>query len=402
MKSIVQFTLAASIAAGVVAQPREHQHQHLHRHAKKHSPAEIEKREPAQYTVYETGATTTVYQLEGSIIPESEAKKGIADKVYVVVGESTPSPTKAPVTTTSTAAGAQFFESKASAEPSATPSPSNTNQGGTGLTAKFPSGEVPCSTFPSAYGPIAASHVNHGGWTGLQFVPNYTPADSAISYIVGGVAGDVCTKNAFCSYACPPGYQKTQWPKAQGATLQSIGGLYCNANGMLELSRPEYPTLCEEGAGGVWIQNDLDAESNVCRTDYPGDESMTIALTASPGGKYPLTNPYSPNYYIWNGNPTTAQYYLNKKGYTVKDACVWNSARDPTGAGNWSPVNVGVGKNADGITFLSIFPNKPTSSALLDYNVEIIGDVNAPCALVNGVYTGGGNGCTVSDDEYPQ
>jgi hypothetical protein len=265
-----------------------------------------------------------------------------------------------------------------------------------GLDAKFPSGKVLCSEFPSKYGAVALDWLDLGGWSSLQFVPDFTSASMTISKIITGIAGETCSEGAMCSYACPAGYQKTQWPKAQGATKQSIGGLYCNSDGYLELTRPEYPTLCEKGEGGVTIQNDLDEEVATCRTDYPGNEAMVIPILAKPGASVEVCNPSQDNYYIWDGMKTSAQMYINKKGYGLKDACVWNSAKDPSGAGNWSPTILGVGKASDGITYISIFRNLPSSHAELDFNIEITGDVNSKCAFVNGQFTGGSDGCTVS------
>jgi SUN family beta-glucosidase len=407
MKATVHVALVASLAAGALAQPHAHQHQHYH--DKRHVAHQLEARAATCVTNYVVDATATVYVVGDQQISEDDAKKGMDAGYYISIGEtdptySTPAPSQS--STSSSAQGGQFKESpqtstaaaasQTSSSSASSQSSGASNTGGTGLTANFPSGQIPCSQFPSQYGAVPVPWMNLNGWSGIQKTPSYRPGDGSISYIVTGVGGDKCEAGSFCSYACPVGWQKEQWPTAQGSTLQSIGGLFCNANGMLELTRPEVPTLCGQGAGGVFIKNDMDADCSVCRTDYPGTENMVIPLLASPGTTTPLTNPYSPNYYYWNGSPTTAQYYVNKKGYGLADACVWTSSRDPTGAGNWSPVNIGLGKNAQGITYLSIFANIPTTSAQLDFNIEITGDISAPCALVNGVYTGGGNGCTVS------
>ena len=73
-----------------------------------------------------------------------------------------------------------------------------------------------------------------------------------------------------CSYACPPGYLKAQWPEAQGATGQSVGGIECK-NGKLYLPRAsETKKLCMAGTGGVKIHNQIGQSVPVCRTDYPG------------------------------------------------------------------------------------------------------------------------------------
>ncbi|ROT39787.1 SUN-domain-containing protein [Sodiomyces alkalinus F11] len=429
MKSITHLALAASLIAGVAAHQQQQQHQHQRLH-KKHVASPVEKREPDAVTVYEAGPTVTHYVLAGERLSEDEAKEGIADGLLVVVGESTPSfsppppPASSSEPATSTRAmAAQFFESKEASSstpaPSPTPTPSPTTSseapaeptssapangggsgsgsgGGTGLDAEFPSGEVKCSHLPTDYGVEPLDWLDIGGWAGIQKVPRYRPGHASIDYIETAVDGG-CEPGAFCSYACPVGYQKTQWPEAQGATLQSIGGLWCNDDGFLELTRPEKETLCEAGAGGVWIQNDLDDIAAVCQTDYPGHEAMVIPTIPKPGEKLPLTNPYAPDYYVWNDLPTSGQFYVNKKGYKVEDACVWDSAIDPEGAGNWAPINIGSGMAADGNTYISIFPNAPTSIAKLDFNIEIIGDVNSKCALINGVYTGGSTtGCTTT------
>ncbi|KAM0329792.1 hypothetical protein ACHAQA_003956 [Verticillium albo-atrum] len=426
MKSITHLAFAATLAVTVAAQPH-HQHQQLH---KKHVASPVEKREPDPVVVYEVGPTVTLYELGGKQVSAEEAKEGIEDGLFVVIGESKPSytpPPPPPPPSTSEAPletaviAAQFFESKelSTSTPEPTPEPTPTtssvappptttavkvdnsnkgssSKGGQGIDSKFESGKVKCSQFPSDYGALAIDYLGTDGWTGIQKVPKYTVGDTSIGYIETAVK-EGCTPGSFCSYACPVGYQKTQWPSAQGDTLQSIGGLYCNDEGYLELSRPEHDTLCEKGAGGVWIQNDLDDISCVCRTDYPGSESMVIPTIPQPGEKVALTNPSADDYYVWNNLPTTAQYYVNKKGYSVEDACTWNSPLDPKGAGNWAPINVGTGKAADGNTYISIFPNLPTSTAELDFNIEIIGDVNSKCALINGQYTGGGStGCTTT------
>ncbi|KAK2069664.1 hypothetical protein P8C59_004221 [Phyllachora maydis] len=202
---------------------------------------------------------------------------------------------------------------------------------------------------------------------------------------------------SFCSYACPPGYQKTQWPESsQGFHGESLGGCWCNLRGYLELTRPSHPRLCEPGAGGVYVQNKLPSNSAVCRTDYPGTENMVIPLDTQPGQTYPLTSVDASTYFVWQGKTTSAQYYVNPKGVAVSDACLWTSPTNPTSAGNWAPVNIGVGMDSAGVTYISIFPNTPTSSATLDFNIEITGDVSSPCYLRNGIYAGGSNGCTTA------
>jgi len=211
--------------------------------------------------------------------------------------------------------------------------------------------------------------------------------------------GTGCKPGIMCSYACPPGYQKTQWPEEQGATGQSVGGLYCNDDGFLELTRPAHKRLCEPGAGGVFVRNELSKNAAVCRTDYPGNEAMTIPVDTQPGQTYPLTNPVSSEYYVWQGKKTTAQYYVNNEGVSVEQACIWDSTEFPDSAGNWAPINIGVGKSEDGITYISIFPNLPTTRAILNFNIEVEGTYSGECWFRNGQYAVSDKGCTIGVKE---
>ncbi|KAL1898098.1 Sperm-associated antigen 4 protein [Ceratocystis pirilliformis] len=429
MKHAVILSLVAS-----VAEAASHGHRHMH----KRGGSLVER---GGEVVWVPGPTRTVYVMGEETIPADTAAKGIEAENYRVVGESVPTfvpppppastPTPAPTsssstgavfieaytkgtstTTTSTAPTTLFTstsvtpakETTAKAAPS---SDSSSYSSGSGVDSKFPSGKIKCSKFPSDYGAIAIDFLGLDGWTGIQRTPKYSLYDSSITYIETAISGEGCTPNSFCSYACPLGYEKVQWPSAQGNTLQSVGGIYCNNDGFLELTRDGYDTLCGRGAGGVYIQNDLDEVVSTCRTDYPGTESMTIPAIANPGAKIELTNTNSPTYYIWDNKLTTAQYYVNKKGYTQEDACLWDSDKDKgisdymkttKSAGNWAPVNIGVGKAASGITFIGIFPNTPTTISKLDFNIKITGDVNGDCKLENGVYSQPG-GCTAAVED---
>ena len=140
---------------------------------------------------------------------------------------------------------------------------------GQGLELEFPDGTIDCSTFPSEYGPIEVEWANLGGWAGIQYV---TVEGDSVTHIVTAVPGGKgCIPGAMCSYACPPGYQKSQWPSTQGSTGQSVGGIQCNSNGKLSLTNPGLSkTLCIKGTGATTVENKLSHNAAICRTDYPG------------------------------------------------------------------------------------------------------------------------------------
>lgn len=416
MKSFT-ITLAASLAAGVSASAHGHNHGHLHAKKAAHK---VEARAPEVVTKYVPGPVETAYVLAGHALDAKKAQEGIDNGDYVVIGETTPTfvpPPPPPKPTTSADQGAKFFEKQkpsSAAPPPPPPSPSvkaapaaqaaqaassSSSSGTTGSGSDFPSGQIDCNNFPSNYGAVRTDWMGLEGWAGVQNTPDFTMGVAgAISKIITGIAGSGgCTKGSFCQYACAPGYQMAQWPtNNQGNTGQSIGGVYCNSQGKLELTRSGSNVLCEKGAGGISIKNTLSEKVSLCRTLYPGTEAMIIPTVAEPGATVEVTNPIQSKYYQWQGKMTSAQYYLNLKGYGPDQACVWNAPANPTALGNWAAVIIGVGKADDGVTYLSIFPNAPTSTAQLDFNVKITGDVSMECSLINGVYSGGSNGCTVS------
>ncbi|CEJ90190.1 hypothetical protein VHEMI05989 [[Torrubiella] hemipterigena] len=408
MKSFT-VTLAATMVVGAAA---SHGHGHQHLHAKKDASRIEARAAPDVVTKFVPGPTAVVYQLAGEIVDNKKAEEGLKDGEYVVIGETTPTfvaPPPPPKPTTKDQ-GAQFIEKPKSSAAAPPPKPSEapkpapkvaqaaSSSGATGLNAPFPDGVLDCTEFPSKYGAVPVDYLGMHGWIGIQNLPGFTLfSGSAISKIITGIAGDNCSKGSTCSYACPHGYQKSQWPASQGATGQSIGGIYCNADGKLVLTRPEVKTLCIPGEGGVSIQNDLNEFVATCRTDYPGTESMVIPAGANPGETIPLTNPSQKNYYFWKGLTTSAQYYVNPRGFSLSEGCRWVSPKGPTRAGNWAPMNLGTSVSTDGNTYISIFDNAPTSSAKLDFNVEIIGDVSVKCSYKNGVYYGGSaTGCTTT------
>jgi SUN family beta-glucosidase len=145
---------------------------------------------------------------------------------------------------------------------------------GTGVNADFPDGQLDCSTFPSEYGAVSVDWLNLGGWASVQKPNEQTAAgyNDILSVTKAQCSGSsCCVEGAFCSYACPDGTLKVQWPAEQGATGQSVGGLYCN-NGKLHLTNPAYKTLCATGSSNinVYVQNKLSQNVAICRTNYPG------------------------------------------------------------------------------------------------------------------------------------
>lgn len=155
---------------------------------------------------------------------------------------------------------------------SASPVPSG-DQGGQGLNRDFPDGEIDCSDFPSDYGPIPIDWMGIGGWSGIQYV---TIEGDYVTHIDTAVPGGPnCSVNAMCSYACPEGYQKSQWPSTQGGAGESVGGLKCNGDGKLALTNPDLSRkLCVQGTGSTKVQNNLQSVVSICRTDYPGQFNM--------------------------------------------------------------------------------------------------------------------------------
>ncbi|KAH8602784.1 hypothetical protein B0O99DRAFT_679770 [Bisporella sp. PMI_857] len=404
----------------VAAQPHVHKHAAHHHIARHASPIEV--RDVTVVTETAPGPVETIYELNGQTIPYSDVEAGLRNGRYVLVGGDISSaiPTTS-ATPTPSKSVAVFFEKKptttSTPEPvtptpepttSSTPAPvastsaaatsSGSSSSGGDVTKKFESGTIDCSVFPSAYGAVPATYLNLGGWTGIQRVPGFSfGISTVISTIDTAISGESCTKNSFCSYQCPAGYQKSQWPEVQGATGQSIGGLYCNSAGKLVLTNTDYDVLCIEGTGGVTVKNEIGDKACICRTDYPGTESETVALETQPGQEYPLTCPDALTYYQWQGSHTSAQYYINPSGAGPDSACTWNSPG--SNLGNYSPLNAGVGRGTDGVTYISLFYNHPSNTdGKLDFDVKIVGG-NGDCKYIDGIFYSNGEvsatGCTV-------
>lgn len=306
---------------------------------------------------------------------------------------STASSDSAPIVTSTTATPSSIETSS---------SQSGSVPEGQGLELEFPDGTIDCSTFPSEYGPIEVEWANLSGWAGIQYVT--IQGDSVTNIVTAVPGGKGCIPGAMCSYACPPGYQKSQWPSAQGSTGQSVGGIQCNSAGKLSLTNPNLSkTLCMKGTGATTVQNKLASNAAICRTDYPGTENEIVPLNTQPESTSPLTCPDANNYFQWDGLPTSAQYYINNQGIAVEDACIW--ATDGSDMGNWAPSYLGVGQDVYGKTWLSISStaqNNPSSYSPLNYTVTIQGDTSGNCRVSSGKYCSGDSyddcndqGCTV-------
>ncbi|KAK5714159.1 Beta-glucosidase (SUN) [Elasticomyces elasticus] len=457
-------TLLATAIAVVAAVPHQHNHQHAHEKRQWNHGSGDSEVTNVEYQVV-PGPTVMVYVLNGKPITEDEVKEGIANGTLVwenggqlsvksssAVATSTssayeaPSSTSSPVYISTTTSSLEAYTPPSSTEsstaysepsssyvaptstsewsapspPSSTPSSdssdsdSSSNSGSgndsnydsdssTGVDRVFPDGELDCSTFPSEYGAIPVEWMGLGGWTGVQQPGDNNGGFSNIKTITKALVGDegACTEGSYCSYACPAGYQKGQWPSTQGATGQSVGGIVCQG-GKLHKTNPDMSgSLCMPGTDKVTVlvKNNLSKNVAICRTDYPGTEAETVPLDTQPGSTSNLTCPDADNYYNWQGGHTSAQYYVNPEGVAVQDACQWGSPDNPWG--NYAPLNLGVGYS-NGAAWLAIFQNAPTTSAKLDFAVEITGDnIVGSCKYSNGQYCSGSScssttGCTVS------
>lgn len=448
--------LSAALAISHAQPHRHHGHQHLHKAKREQVPKPVEyaagSPNPAEYPTEPNaaedapgpGPTEIVYVLNGELIPEDDVQQGIKNGSLIFAGGQlssadpptyeapstqaptgppayvapTPTPSPKPVKTTTTHVApapskpASYPKPPAPHNPKPAPPSYSSGSGGsgsgawgsdaTGVDADFPDGELSCSTFPSEYGAVPVEWTGLGGWTGIQSCGG---SDSTgYENIVTKIKGETCSEGDYCSYACPPGYHKSQWPSTQGVTGQSVGGIKCT-NGKLHLTNPDLSKkLCIPGAEGVTIliENKLPKNVAVCGTDYPGSEGETVPTDALPGATTNLTCPDADKAYTWKGSSTSAQYYVNPAGVPLEDGCQWGSEANPWG--NFAPMNIGVGYT-NGAAWLSIFQNAPTTDAKLEFTVEIKGDsISGTCRYSNGQYCGGANyddcsstkGCTVS------
>lgn len=410
--------LAASAAVAVA----QHNHGHAHHHAHHH---QVVKREAA--APHPDAPVVEVYELNGGLISKEECDRGIANGTLVWDEDSqavekpepkepayTPPPPPPPKPKEEPKPEPKPKKEEPKPEPKAPEheggqSSYNPLSGGDdGLDREY-DGSLSCDTFPSEFGAMPVPFLGLCGWTGIQNPKNRGEGGyDDIETITKDQCQNknCCKEGQYCSYACKPGYQKTQWPGKQGATGQSVGGLKCEG-GKLKLTRGDVTKkLCEKGTDKVSIKvtNRMGKGAAVCRTDYPGTESETVPSWAEAGGSIDLACPEGENYYRdMNDNPTSAQYYVNNAGVGLEEACQWGSPDKPTG--NYSPLNIGAGYSA-GAAWLSIFQNWPSQKTeYLDFAVHIEGDdIVGKCRYKGGKYCSGDNydncndreGCTVT------
>jgi hypothetical protein len=294
---------AAAFSSATLASKHGHAHQQVHRaHAR-----ELAKKDIVQETIE---VTVTECWLDDSVISPAECDQGVRNGTLKFIDEGyndnpPPLTTFSTITATATPAAVATPKTPYQGQPTtpspedqsttlptedmpapaaAEPAPATNNTGSpaawasgsalSDVSKEFPDGQLDCTQFPSEYGAIPLDWLELGGWASVQ-KPNQdlTTGYNDILTVTKAQCKDstCCLEGSFCSYACPVGYLKYQWPTKQGATGQSIGGLYCQ-NGKLHLTNPGVKTLCAEGSTDVKVnvRNTLSQNVAICRTNYPG------------------------------------------------------------------------------------------------------------------------------------
>jgi hypothetical protein len=311
-----------AIIAAAVAVTAAKPHEHIHRHGHTHM-GRMARPNNAVY-VPAPVETVIVYELNGILISEDEVREGITNGTLRwgddgVLSTSTKGPVALPTTpptpsspssevkeptskqptttevlqtetqqtaaptkdTSTTVAHAPSEAPTPASQPDASPEDPNDLVDKDGNCAScdknFPNSVIPCSQFPYGYGAMPLSNEGLGGWSGIQD-PGYRGSDGFdnIRTVVKGSCSDgsCCSPGSYCSYGCPNPYLKLSFPTKQGKTGQTVGGLYCNEQGMLEMADGSIgKTLCGKGSSrmSVKVQNKLSKPVSICRTDYPGE-----------------------------------------------------------------------------------------------------------------------------------
>ncbi|KAF2126847.1 glycoside hydrolase family 132 protein [Dothidotthia symphoricarpi CBS 119687] len=414
----LHIAVLVATAAASVAKPHAQVHHHAHRVDRRIAHPDVIVYAPTSVE------TVVVYELNGHPISEEEVRQGIANGTLVWGGDGILStstngpvtfPTAVPVPDEpKSQSSVQEFKSQTQepvssaaqsslqAAPSATPESVSAPQPAyfpktaaelvdhdgncSECDVKFPNNKLPCNEFPYGYGAMPLWHEGLGGWSGIQD-PVYRGNDGFddIRTVVHGSCNDgsCCEPGTFCSYGCPNPYLKLSFPTKQGRTGQTVGGLYCNDNGLLEMADGALgKTLCGKGSQNmtVKVENKLSQSVSICRTDYPGTESMVFPLTVGPGETGFLANPDQAKYFFWEGKATSAHYYINKQGVPESQACTWGV--DGKNKGNWGPAIFGTSWDDINMNmgFSSLKQNELNKGEPLDYSITFAGDnVVSPC-----------------------
>jgi hypothetical protein len=299
-------TILASLVALTAAKPP-------HNHAHRRVPGLLNLPSQPDRALYAPAPVQTIilYELNGHFISEEEARLGIANGTLMWGNDGVLSTSTRRTVVLPTAAPASFQQKPSITTkeivqvstqepvrrpeatpivvaPSASPVPALASPPDSpkdlidqnGYCAEcgneFPNGKIPCSKFPYGFGAMPLAYEGLGGWSGIQD-PGYRGGDGFdyIRTVVKGSCSDgsCCTAGTYCSYGCPNPYLKLSFPKKQGRTGQTVGGLYCNSEGMLEMADGSIgKTLCGRGSSRVTVKvhNRLTKPVSICRTDYPG------------------------------------------------------------------------------------------------------------------------------------
>lgn len=296
------------LTATATALAKPHGHAHAHH-------AAVAKRAPSAVYVAGPVETVIVYELNGHSISEEDVRNGISNGTLTWGEDGTLSTSPAVAQTAALPAKSQSVEVnnvaqdpepvKQSEPESPAPAPEPTEQpaeqpaenneapdpssyhpvGDDGscpdCDKPFPNRKFKCSEFPAGYGAFHLGNEGLGGWSGIQAPAKRDVAGfhDIMTVPTGSCpGGECCSPGRFCSYACPNPYLKMSFPKMQGAKKESVGGLFCNSNGMLEMADGSLAkTLCGKGSDHVKVivQSKLSKPVSLCRTDYPGAFSIS-------------------------------------------------------------------------------------------------------------------------------
>jgi len=148
-----------------------------------------------------------------------------------------------------------------------------------------------------------------------------------------------------------------------GANGESVGGLECRSDNRLYRINQDNNILCMADSSAVTVEvvNNMAQPIAICKTNYPGDEAMTIPYPVQPGQSIELPVIQATDFYRANGAPTSGQFYINNPGVPVDQACVWGQPGSMKG--NFVSMNLGVGINGNQPAYASLFTNWPTQNA---------------------------------------